>query len=392
MAARKNKPKPDRGVADAAPAAAGAAVVVPTLEGLLGQDRAVATLRQAMDSGRIHHAWIFSGPAGVGKFTAAVAFGALLLDPTLAPDLSGALAAEEGSETRRLIESGTHPDFHIVNKELAGISREPSVRSGKQRVIPVDVVREFLVEPAVRTRRVRGKTLAGKVFIVDEAELMRDDAQDTLLKTLEEPPEGAVIILVTASEEQLRPTVRSRCQRVAFGTLGQREMDRWLKAYADRMASTGSETAREISAKEAEWLAAYSGGSPGWAASAIENGLFGWHEALAPLLAQVDAGRLPPELGATMSRLVEERAAAWVKANPEASKESANAHWARRMFSLLAEHQRGSIRRAVVKGDGTGAALRAIDLLQAAERQIATNTNPSHVMENLAAQLVVRDW
>lgn len=350
---------------------------------ILGQQHAISLLMAAAQAERIHHAWIFHGPAGVGKFTTALAFAAMLLDPTTAPDLAGVLAPDPGSETQRLLRAGAHPDLHIITKELAAVSREPTVRTSKQRVIPVDVVREFLIEPAQRTRSVVNRSLAGKVFIVDEAELLRADAQDVMLKTLEEPAPGSVIILITSSEDRLLPTVRSRCQRIAFTPLDDAAMGVWY----DR---SGMPTEPR---EHREWLIRYAGGSPGWVTQAVEHGLFAWQQTLEPPLTHIDAGRPVPELGAALHTLVEEKAAAWVKTNPEASKEAANFAWSRRMFAFLAERYRLAYRESLMRGGSPGSSerfLRAVETIMAAEGHAAANVNIQFVMENLAAQLSVR--
>jgi DNA polymerase-3 subunit delta' len=201
---------------------------ITTLDQIIGQAGAKRTLERAMQSGRVHHAWIFHGPAGVGKKTAAVAFAAAMLDPSTSADLGGNLVPEQDSAVQRLVRSGTHPDLHIITKELAAMSREDTVRKGKQFGIAKEVVEEFLTEPAGKSRMMPGESRAGKVFIVDEAELLSPISQNTLLKTLEEPPAGTVIVLVTSAEERLLPTIRSRCQRVSFSPLEEGEMNKWL--------------------------------------------------------------------------------------------------------------------------------------------------------------------
>jgi hypothetical protein len=93
------------------------------LSALLGQDRASGILVDSLRSDRVHHAWIFHGPAGVGKCTAAAAFASLLLDPTTAAGLSGEIAPDPESTTQQMLSAGTHPDFHYIAKELATYSR-----------------------------------------------------------------------------------------------------------------------------------------------------------------------------------------------------------------------------------------------------------------------------
>ncbi|MEM9373943.1 MAG: hypothetical protein AAGA55_09895, partial [Planctomycetota bacterium] len=189
------------------------------LDAVLGQDRAVSQLAAAMASGRLHHAWIFHGPEGVGKFTTALAWAAMLLDPTTAPGLTGAFACEPDSPTQRLLASGTHPDLHVVRKELARFSSDARVRDAKLATIPKAVVEDHLIAPASVAPVMRTGSMMGKAFIVDEAELLdRSPAnaptQNAILKTLEEPAPGTLIVLVTSSEDRLLPTIRSRCQRV----------------------------------------------------------------------------------------------------------------------------------------------------------------------------------
>jgi DNA polymerase-3 subunit delta' len=353
---------------------------VLSLEEIIGQERAVGILRAAISSGRVHHAWILSGPPGVGKFTTALAFAAVLLDPTTAPDLSGNAAPDPESEVQRLIQAGTHPDLHIITKELAAVSREDNVRDGKQTNIAKAVLEEFLLEPAAKTRVMTGRSAAGKVFIVDEAELIDDRGQNALLKTLEEPPEGTVIILVTPREHRLLSTIRSRCQRVAFGTLSEAEMGKWLK----RRAGAGG----AIETAKVKWLLKFAAGSPGVAAMVIENDLFGWRERLEPMLEQVEAGEFPVEMGKAMAELVDERAAAAVRKNPDASKDGANKTWARRMLAFLAEHTRQGLARAAGKDEaGARRRLHMLEAIARAEEELGANVSLALVMENLAVQM-----
>jgi DNA polymerase-3 subunit delta' len=359
----KPKPAPRSGASDATPTSP---PTLLSLEDLLGQDRAARTLRAAVESDRVHHAWIFHGPVGVGKFTAAKAFAAALLDP--AARAQGPARGE--SDERRLIREESHPDLHIVRKELAAVSRDPETRKRKQINIPLEVLREFLLEPAALSRVHTADSAAAKVFIVDQAELIDSRGQNALLKTLEEPPAGTVIILVTSSEEQLLTTIRSRSQRVAFGPLDERAMAAWAKRAG-----------LDVPPAQRAWLWAYAQGAPGAALSALEHGLFAWHERLAPMLDALSQGRGPGELGAAMAALVDERATHEASQSPTASKDAANRAWCRRMLSLLAGHFRGRL-----SGGDTPAA-DAIDLLVQAEQHLNANVRFGDVLENLAAQL-----
>lgn len=350
---------------------------MPSLSDILGQDRAVATLRGALGAGRVHHAWVFHGPQGVGKMTAAGAFAAMLLDPTLAPNLAGELEPDPGSETARLIAAGVHPDLHIVTKELALFSDDAQVRSRKLMTIPRQVIDEHLIRPAALTARVSAGARAGKVFVVDEAELLDEGTQNAVLKTLEEPAPGTVIILVTSRESRLLPTIRSRCQRVAFNALDEASMRAWAKRD-ERMRAAGEE--------QREWLLMFADGSPGRAANALAQGLFSWSRTLAPMLEDASRGRFSPDMGKTMADLIEQYAQAWVDARENASKDAANKDGARQMFALLAHEARRALREARTPDDAERA-LHAIDRLGECERNIDSNVNPKFAFEELASSL-----
>lgn len=355
------------------------------LAGVLGQDRAVGQLEQAMASGRLHHAWIFHGPEGVGKFTTAMAWAALLLDPATARDLSGRYATDPDSPTQRLLRAGTHPDLHVVCKELARFSSDAKVRDAKLATIPKAVIEDHLIRPAALAAVMRTGSVASKVFIVDEAELLdrspsNAPTQNAILKTLEEPAPGTVIILVTSSEDRLLPTIRSRCQRVGFSPLSDETMRIWL-------AGAGRDTTGE----ERDWLLRSSEGSPGRLAAMHESGMYEWFRTLAPMLEQTDRGVHALALGATMASLVDTWAAAWVKEGEKKgenrSKDAANRLGARRMLGMVGDRARSGLsdpRRA-------GASLRAIDMVGRAQQHIDSNVNLKLVFDHLAAGLSARD-
>lgn len=364
--------------------------LISLLSEVVGHESARRVLNAAIASGRVHHAWIFHGPPGVGKLTTARAFAAALLDPTTGPGLMAGGAEFEpdaASPVQKLVRAGTHPDLHVIAKELAAVSRKPLVRDSKQTNIAKDVLEEFLLEPAAKTRVLTGDSAMGKAFIVDEAELLDPRGQNSMLKTLEEPPAGTVIILVTSNEDRLLPTIRSRCQRVSFGPLDAGEMARWIK-----------QSELDLDAARRAWLIEFASGSPGMAMLAVRNDLYRWHEAISPMLETLDRGGFPGEMGSVMAKLVIERAEADIKANPDASKDGANKVWARRMLSFLGDHYRSQVRATAAEragkasGSSDGALsrrLNAIDAIHAAEGHLASNVNMVMLFENLAAQLGV---
>jgi len=108
---------------------------------ILGQQRALAALGKALTSGHLHHAWILHGPMGVGKFRAAEAMARILLDPQSTAEQRARLEPPRGTPVARMIDAGTHPDFHVIRKELAALSESRELRDRKQMNIPLDLLR-----------------------------------------------------------------------------------------------------------------------------------------------------------------------------------------------------------------------------------------------------------
>ncbi len=349
-------------------------IVVGSMRDVIGQERAIGVLQRSLASGRMHHAWIFHGPAGVGKFTTAVAFAAALLDPTSRAGIDGFVEPDAGGRVARLLKSGTHPDLHVIVKELARFHPEPRVRNQKLVKFPKDVLDYFFSDRAARAASITPGGLASKVFIIDEAETLGNNApaQNTILKTLEEPPPGTVIILVTSNEDRLLPTIRSRSQRVAFGPLDDGAMKKWMRAR-------GVELPRE----QAEWLLSYAGGSPGALLEAMRDNLFEWHSAIDPRLSTLERGGAAPDLGPTMAKLVDQWAEAFVKRDANASKEAANHGAMDVLIHMLSERARAGLRTGK---PSVGPWLAVLDRLRDAERQAASNVNVGLLLGNLAAQ------
>lgn len=349
---------------------------------ILGQPRAIGALTAALRSGRVHHAWIFSGPKGVGKFTTAVRFARRLLDPDLSPPSEDETNTDHDTETSRLIDADTHPDLHIVRKELALFSANPELRSKKLLNIPLDLLRERILGGRTSDGRIheapayRTPTLGhGKVFIIDEAELLGPEAQNALLKTLEEPPANTYIILVSSQPQRLFATIRSRCQHAAFSPLDSAAMNEWLDG-ADL----------DLDAQQRTWIELYSEGSPGTAQLAAQYGFHQWQVALTPMLADLAEGRYPAQMGQTLAELVESFASAWVDQHENASKDAANKDGAKHLLTMLAAHARRQLAQDAEHGDDPEHWLRVIDLLREAEWQLESHVNMKVLLENLVVQ------
>jgi len=193
------------------------------------QERAISIIRRALTSGRTHHAYLFEGPEGIGKQTAGQALAARLLCDT-PQDADACIQCQ----SCRLLAAGNHPDFHLIHRGLHKFHPDRSIRASKGLFIAVEVVRHFLIQPATTTPSL-GRC---RVFLIREAQRMNEQAQNALLKTLEEPPGQARLILVTASASRLLPTIRSRCQRVAFDLLPPAFVEQQLVAGAGVDAAT----------------------------------------------------------------------------------------------------------------------------------------------------------
>ncbi|MDF1869478.1 MAG: AAA family ATPase [Phycisphaerales bacterium] len=346
------------------------------LTSVIGQHHAMDILNRSMQSQRVHHAWIFHGPTGVGKFTSAIAWASTILDPTSTPDLSGNIVPDPESSTQQLIRSQTHPDLHVIRKEMARYHHDSKVRSAKLASIPKAIVEEHLINPAALAASMKSTSLVSKVFIVDESELLNSQTQNAILKTLEEPPPGTVIILVTSNEDRLLPTIRSRCQRVAFAPLDDDAMRAWI-------ASTSLEPTPE----EHQWLLSTSNGSPGRYKEAHEAGIYQWSTDLEPLFMQCDQGRYPLTLGPRMNQLVDDWAKDWVKQGEKIgenrSKLVANQLGTQHMLSLIA----GRYRKQLTVASKAHRALHAIDMVGRAQHELNTNVQLRFVMDHLAAGL-----
>lgn len=182
------------------------------LSSLIGQPRARSLLAAALERDRVHHAYLFAGPPGVGKETAARAFAATLLCRAGGPDACGVCDA------CARVARGVHPDLVVVLPEAEAIARGVLAREdlarAPSRELKIEQVRQL--EAALALPPLEGPR---RVVLILEADALNVPAQNAFLKTLEEPPAGNVIVLVAAGADRLLPTIRSRCVRVPFGPL-----------------------------------------------------------------------------------------------------------------------------------------------------------------------------
>ncbi len=196
----------------------------------VGQPAAVTAVRGLLRERRAH-AILLVGPPGVGKMSLALDLAAALLCERVADGL-GPCRACRGC---RMVAHGNHADLHL----LAPAGSAGSVVIGGPEAQLRPGVRDLVADLSLLS--VEG---GARVAIVREAHRMTDDAQNALLKTLEEPPDNTTLILCADDDEQLLPTIRSRCARVRLGTVDARSIETLLDARGLADAPTAARLAR----------------------------------------------------------------------------------------------------------------------------------------------------
>lgn len=223
-------------------------------EGILGQDAAIGLLERALATGRLPHALLFHGPAGTGKSTVARRLAAALLCG--ARPSNGVAACGRCSDCTR-VDHGSHPDLFWITRlpkkesrvggaaSLDDDDEGGAASSDRKPFIVVSQIRELSLHAAYAPLEGRAR-----VFVVEPADRMNAEAQNAILKTLEEPPPRATIVLAASRPHVLFPTVRSRCLSVGFAPMAPETLARGLEA-------------RGIGPEEARKRASLAAGRPG---------------------------------------------------------------------------------------------------------------------------------
>jgi len=173
---------------------------------IVGHERVVEVFRRALTSGKTSHSYLFEGPAGCGRKTTARALVQAIFCTEREDDACGACVS------CRKVAAGSHADIHYI---------EPD-----GQFIKIEQVRELQRDLALRPYEA-----PRKACIIESAERFNPAAGNSLLKTLEEPPGNAIIILLAENADMLLPTIRSRCQVIRFSPLSPENIRLLLERY-----------------------------------------------------------------------------------------------------------------------------------------------------------------
>jgi DNA polymerase-3 subunit delta' len=190
---------------------------------LLGHPEAEATILDALRGGRMHHAWLITGPDGVGKATLAFRFARRLLAGTPAGDT---LYLPPENPVFRRVAVGAHADMLTIERTV----NEKTKRM--RTVIAVEDVRKITGFMALTPAEG-----GWRVVIIDGAEDLNAASANALLKILEEPPPRAILLMTCAAPGRLLPTIRSRCRRLRLQPLQDEAMARLLPEYLPKLGT-----------------------------------------------------------------------------------------------------------------------------------------------------------
>jgi DNA polymerase III subunit delta' len=201
---------------------------------IFGQDSAIAAFLSAMRGTKMHHAWLLTGPQGVGKASTAIMLAKRLLAEAAGPPIPGeGLKTPTNHPIGKLVDAFSHPDFIVLErlpKDTKATRDETTHQWGsdldRARSISVDQVRAlgamFGMKPSFSHQR---------VVVIDAIDDMERSGANALLKMLEEPPQGTIFLAISHSPGRLLPTIRSRCRTLRFATLDDIKMRSALRPH-----------------------------------------------------------------------------------------------------------------------------------------------------------------
>ena len=336
--------------------------MVKSWDHIFEQAAAIDQIRRAYHTDRLPHGLIFAGPIGVGKATTAAFLSQLFLCENPIGDSPCGTC-----ESCRTFIAGGHPDYHVITKELIRFHD----KTGKSKGIDlsIQVIRPEVVEKASR----KSSMGRGKVFIIEQSDVMNPQAQNGLLKTLEEPAGRTLIILLTDQIGQILPTIRSRCQMIRFGLISQATILRELQA-------------RGMDATTAKNAARVADGSLGLAIKWIEDGVI---QAVGQLLNQLDqvlTGKPADGLPDWFKTAADSYAEKQLKRDELGSKDQATREGLGLFLRLGADHLRSRL-RVETDADRLDSICEMIDAIARAEGYLDANVNVALALQQLAMAL-----
>lgn len=222
---------------------------------ILGREKVTADFKKLVVSGALGHAYLFYGPAMVGKRTFATALARFLEKGIFEPPADG-----------EVLQDGKMIDLAFARQ------LDPDKKGDSIGIDAAREIKNFLWQ--------KPNTSPRRTLILDEVEFLTTEAQNALLKITEEPPASSLIVLVSSDPDGLLPTILSRVEKVYFGLIPEKEIVEWLVAY------------RKLAAADAKKFAKQSFGKPGLAIRLAEDGNLQKNIALAEKLLKVQpAGR-----------------------------------------------------------------------------------------------------
>ena len=363
-------------------------------------------IQRAIAHDRLPHAYLFHGPEGVGKEKLALGLARFLLcEEPVERAIDGDDFVSVGLECLhdgcgqckacRSVDAGTHPDLHLIFRQLNREHPDSVVRKRKALDIGVDVLRHFVIETVGLTPTLN----RAKVYVIREADRMNEAAQNALLKTLEEPPGTTMIILLAASTDRLLPTTLSRCQIVRFDALP-------TEFVRCGLADSGL----SLSPEQTMWYAQVGAGSLGRAMEHAADKLFELNQRLVTGLTALASGHNDRSFspGALTKTWIDESKTLGElhrKRDPEISDTEAGRRGLTAIFQLASTWFADLLRLRSDAGTGVvnashraeleasaavvdeGAAIEAVNRLAGAHRQLDLNVNTQLCVEVLINDL-----
>lgn len=203
---------------------------------VVGQSHVVTTLQNAIAAGKIHHAYLFSGPRGTGKTTIARILAKTIncADPYAETEFSKSDKPEPCNQCANCEEISNGNSLDVIEMDAASNRGIDEIRELKENVI---------LTPA---------SCRYKVYIIDEAHMLTPEASNALLKTLEEPPKHVIFILATTERHKILPTILSRCQNFDFRYLTYSQLIERLKEICDVEGHTVDDDGLSLIAQQSE--------------------------------------------------------------------------------------------------------------------------------------------